>query len=135
VLRQSLPTCANRQLMSSRNLAGRLFLPPPAQLSSTDCLCTCPRPADARSQMARRGPFPEEGRPATRLETQFQAPVPCPAFPGLQTPPGSRRDLCNWIPPPEPVACLTHGWVLTFSHSISPHSSTLHFSVSPSLIP
>ena len=80
VLRQSLPTCANRQLMSSRNLAGCLFLHPPVQLSSTHCLCTCPRPADARSQMARCGPFPEEGRPATRLETRFQAPVPCPAF-------------------------------------------------------
>lgn len=86
VLRQSLPSCANKQLMSSRNLTGHLFLHPPAQLSSTHCLCTCTRPADARSQMALCGPFPEVGRPATRLEIQFQAPVPCPAFPGFQTP-------------------------------------------------
>lgn len=123
-------SCANR-LMSSRNLTGHLFLHPPAQLSSTHCLCTCPGQL-MQGHRWHTMALSQRRRPATRLETRFQAPVPCPGFPGFQTP---------WIPlrlvrldsPHLSLLPVTRCWVLTFSHSMSPHSSTLHFSLSPPL--
>ena len=93
-------------------------------------------PAAVQSQMACGVPCPEEGRPVTRLETQFQLPVPCPAFPGLQAPLDPTMTCGAGFPPPEPIV-LFHPFLGPDSQPLCvyPPSSTLLFSRSSALIP